>query len=114
MHNGMYSTPCATVNADKGTITTAAVPEITPARLPINGAVIPMMTEDQMPRIGLIPTMDEQAIALERSEKATVRPARASWIMLGEEVVVAMADDSLPLPFIRSAKLFLSSHDVMQ
>mmetsp|Transcript_14373 Transcript_14373/g.21481 ORF Transcript_14373/g.21481 Transcript_14373/m.21481 type:complete len:228 (+) Transcript_14373:622-1305(+) len=78
MHNGMYSTPCVTVKADNGTITTAAVPEMTPARLPISGAVIPMMTEDHRPTRGLTPTMAEQAIALERREKATVRPARAS------------------------------------
>jgi hypothetical protein len=110
MHSGMYSTPCVIVNADKGTITTAAVPEMTPARLPINGAVIPMMTEDQRPTSGLTPTMAEQAIALERSEKATVRPARDSWIRVGEEVVVAAADDSLLLPPICSANS-LFSHD---
>ena len=43
------------------------------------------MTEDQSPTNGLTPTMAEQAIALERREKATVRPARASWIRVGDE-----------------------------
>lgn len=41
--------------------------------------MIPMMTEDQRPTRGLTPTMAEQAIALDKSEKATVRPARDSW-----------------------------------
>jgi len=82
------------VNPDNGTITTAAVPEMTPERDPSRGAVIPMITEDQRPTRGLTPTMALQAIALERREKATVRPARDSWRGVGGLVVMV---DSLLL-----------------
>jgi len=80
-------------------MTTAAVPEMTPARDPMRGAVIPMMTEDQRPTRGLTPTMAEQAMALERREKATVRPARDSWRGVGAvvEVVDGEGDESLLL-----------------
>lgn len=91
IHNGIYSTPCDTVNADNGTITTAAVPEMTPDRPPINGAVIPITTDDHRPTSGLTPTMAEQAMALDRRENATVSPASPSWIF-EDEVVVDVVD----------------------
>mmetsp|Transcript_4800 Transcript_4800/g.8956 ORF Transcript_4800/g.8956 Transcript_4800/m.8956 type:complete len:200 (-) Transcript_4800:206-805(-) len=85
MQGAMYSTPCVWVSAESGTMTTAAVPDMTPSRAPINGAVRPMTTDDQIPTRGLTPTMAEHAIALESNEKATVIPASPSCTRLGDE-----------------------------
>ena len=117
IHNGIYSTPCDTVNADNGTITTAAVPEMTPDRPPINGAVIPMITDDHRPTSGLTPTMAEQAMALDRRENATVSPASPSWIFEDEVVVDVVAtaeevdeessDEMLPERYVFGSKRYL-------
>mmetsp|Transcript_19607 Transcript_19607/g.38971 ORF Transcript_19607/g.38971 Transcript_19607/m.38971 type:complete len:394 (-) Transcript_19607:37-1218(-) len=78
MTTGISSGPFAATKAPRGTATTDADPAITPGRIPPATPAKPTTTELQIPTKGSTPTMALHAMALESSEKATLRPARTS------------------------------------